>query len=83
MTEIKSIAGPLRELLAEREIIARCELLLRTYQIVRDAELSEEERAELKALVGERIAPGVFASIKGNLRVDTDRAVVERLARAG
>ncbi|MDD4093765.1 MAG: hypothetical protein PHF94_04025, partial [Methanothrix sp.] len=62
MTEIKSIAGPLRELLAEREIIARCELLLRTYQIVRDAELSEEERAELKALVGERIAPGIFAS---------------------
>ena len=65
MTEIKSIAGPLRELLAEREIIARCELLLRTYQIVRDAELSEEERAELKALVGERIAPGIFASIMG------------------
>ena len=65
MTEIKSIAGPLRELLAEREIIARCELLLRTYQIVRDAELSEEESAELKALVGERIAPGIFASIMG------------------
>ena len=65
MTEIKSIAGPLRELLAEREIIARCELLLRTYQIVRDAELSEEERAEMKALVGERIAPGIFASIMG------------------
>ncbi|MDD1762756.1 MAG: hypothetical protein LUQ59_11055 [Methanothrix sp.] len=65
MTEIKSIAGPLRELLAEREIIARCELLLRTYQIVQDAELSEDERVELKALVGERIAPGIFASIMG------------------
>ena len=55
MTEIKSIAGPLRELLAEREIIARCELLLRTYQIVRDAELSEDERAELKALVQDQV----------------------------
>lgn len=65
MTEIKSIAGPLRELLAEREIIARCELLLRTYQIVQDAELSEDERTELKALMGERIAPGIFASIMG------------------
>jgi hypothetical protein len=63
MTEIERIAGPLRELLKEREIIARCELLLRTYDIIRSAKLSEEERRELVETVGERIAPGIFASI--------------------
>jgi hypothetical protein len=63
MTEIEKIAGPLRELLREREIIARCELLLRTYDIVRSAKLSDQERKELVEMVGERIAPGVFASI--------------------
>ena len=63
MTEIEKIAGPLRELLREREIIARCELLLRTYDIVRSAKLSDQERSELGKMVGERIAPGIFASI--------------------
>ena len=63
MTEIEKIAGPLRELLREREIIARCELLLRTYDIVRSAKLSDQERLELAKMVGERIAPGIFASI--------------------
>jgi hypothetical protein len=63
MTEIDSIAGPLRVLLHEREIIARCELLLRTYDIVRSAKLSDQERRELVETVGERIAPGIFASI--------------------
>jgi len=63
MTEIESIAGPLRELLQKREIIARCELLLRTYDIVRSAKLSDQERMELVETVGERIAPGIFASI--------------------
>ncbi len=63
MTEIQSIAGPLRELLQEREIISRCELLLRTYDIVRSAKLSDQERMELVETVGERIAPGIFASI--------------------
>jgi len=61
--DIDKIAGPLRKVLREREIIARCELLLRTYDIVRAADLSEEEREELHKTVGERIAPGVFASI--------------------
>jgi hypothetical protein len=65
MIEIEKIAGPLRELLAEQEIIARCELLLRTYQIVRSAHLCEEEREDLAAQVGKRIAPGIFASIVG------------------
>jgi hypothetical protein len=63
MTEIEKIAGPLRELLREREIIARCELLLRTYDVVRSARLSDQERSELGKTVGERIAPGIFASI--------------------
>jgi hypothetical protein len=65
MTEIEKIAGPLRELLREREIIARCELLLRTYDIVRSAKLSDQERSELGKTVGERIAPCIFASIMG------------------
>ncbi len=61
--EIDKIAGPLRKVLREREIIARCELLLRTYDIVRAADLTEEEREELHNTVGKRIAPGIFASI--------------------
>ena len=61
--EIDKIAGPLRKVLREREIIARCELLLRTYDIVRTAELSEEEREELQKTVGKKIAPGIFTSI--------------------
>jgi len=63
MLEIEKIARPLRELLSEREIIARCELLIRTYDIVRSANLSQEEERELKAQVGPRIAPGIFAGI--------------------
>jgi hypothetical protein len=63
MNKIEKIAGPLRELLREREIIARCELLLRTYDIVRSAKLSEQERSVLSKTVGKRIAPGIFASI--------------------
>ncbi len=63
MIEIEKIAGPLRELLREREIIARCELLIRTYDIVRSANLSPEEEKELAAQIGPRIAPGIFASI--------------------
>ncbi len=63
MTNTEKISGPLRELLREKEIIARCELLLRTYDIVSAANLSEQESDELKKMVGERIAPGIFASI--------------------
>ncbi|MEI6103723.1 MAG: hypothetical protein WCP70_07235 [Methanothrix sp.] len=65
MTKIEKIAGPLRELLHERGIIARCELLLRTYDIVRSAKLSDKERMELCKTVGERIAPSIFAGIMG------------------
>lgn len=63
MMEIEKISGPLRELLCEKEIIARCELLLRTYDIVSAANLSDQESDELKKMVGEHIAPGIFASI--------------------
>jgi hypothetical protein len=65
MTEIEKIAGPLRELLREREIIARCELLLRTYDIVRSAKLSDLERTELCKTMGGKIAPSIFAGIMG------------------
>jgi len=63
MTEIDKIAGALRELLREKEIIARCELLLRTYNLVLSANLSDLESMELRKMVGEHIAPGIFASI--------------------
>jgi hypothetical protein len=63
MTEIDKIAGALRELLKEKEIIARCELLLRTYDIVFAANLSDQESLALQKMVGGRIAPGIFASI--------------------
>ena len=52
--EIDKITGPLRELLREREIIARCELLLRTYDAVRAAKLTDQETIELKKMVGRR-----------------------------
>jgi hypothetical protein len=61
--DIEKIASPLRELLSQREIIARCELLIRTYDIVRSANLSEQDRKELGEMVGKRLAPGIFASI--------------------
>lgn len=66
MMGIEKISEPLRQLLKSREIIARCELLLRIYDIVDGANLSDRESEELKSLVGEkmeRIAPGVFANI--------------------
>jgi len=77
MTKIEKIAGPLRELLREREIIARCELLLRTYDIVRSAKLSDKERMELCKTVGERIAPSIFASIMGKEPILFDLPVLD------
>lgn len=60
---IDRIGSSLRELLGEREIIARCELLHRTYDFVRNAELGSKDREELQRMVGPRIAPGIFASM--------------------
>ena len=75
MTGIEKISEPLRQLLKSREIIARCELLLRIYDIVDGANLSDRESEELKSLVGEkieRIAPGVFANIMSGETVFPD-----------
>jgi len=61
--EFEKILAPLQKLLHENEIIARCELLLRIYDAVLAADLGKQEADELKKLVGDRIAPGIFASI--------------------
>lgn len=63
MSGIDRIGGSLRELLKEREIIARCELLNRTYEIVRVALLTAAEREDLQKMVGPHIAAGIFASM--------------------
>jgi len=61
--KIDELGAALRSLVQERIIVARCELLHRTYQAVRQAQLNQQERAELMKLVGSRIAPGIFSSI--------------------
>ncbi len=60
---IDRISGSLKGLLQEKEIIARCELLLRIYDSVRAASLSDPEIEELERLAGKPIAAGIFASI--------------------
>ena len=72
MPEIDKIACALRELLKEKEIIARCELLLRTYDIVRTASLSDQEYQDLCKMVGENTAPGIFASIMSKEPIFSD-----------
>lgn len=62
-TGIERIENPLRRLLQEKEIIARCELLQRTYDAVRAAGLSDQEKEEIRRLVGGPVAPGIFASM--------------------
>ncbi len=68
----EKILNPLGELLREKEIIARCELLLRIYDIVASAKLSETEKKELTEAVGEKIAPGIFAAMMGKDPVTFD-----------
>ncbi len=63
LTGMDRIGGALRELLQQLQIIARCELINRTYQIVRMANLSPSEKEELSKLVGTQIAAGVFSNI--------------------
>jgi Domain of unknown function (DUF6834), C-terminal domain len=53
----------LKELLEDKEIIARCELLNRTYEFVRAANLKSEDREELQNLTGRKLAAGIFASM--------------------
>lgn len=63
MTAIERIETPLKNLLMDRRIIARCELLNRTYDFVRAAQLSTSEVIDLKRLVGEHVGAGVFANL--------------------
>lgn len=77
MSAIERIGAPLRGLLMDRRIIARCELLNRTYDFVREAQLSPSEEDDLKRLVGEHLSAGVFANLLSGspifdlLRLDT------------
>jgi Domain of unknown function (DUF6834), C-terminal domain len=63
LTGMDRIGSALRDLLRQHEIIARCELLNRTYQIVQMANLSPSEKEELSKIVGKQIAAGVFSNI--------------------
>lgn len=63
LSGLDRIGDPLRAMLREREIIARCELLNRTYDLVRSAHLSPSEKEELQKLVGKKIESGVFSNI--------------------
>jgi hypothetical protein len=63
LSGVDRIADSLRDLLNERPIIARCELLVRTYGYVRSANLSPAEREELQKMAGKHIPSGIFASI--------------------
>jgi hypothetical protein len=63
LTGMDRIGSSLRDLLRNREIIARCELLNRTYDFVRAAHLSPFEKKELGRLVGEHVEAGIFANI--------------------
>ena len=72
MNAIERIGTPLRSLLMDRGIIARCELLNRTYDFVRAAQLSPSEEDDLKRLVGERVAAGVFAKLLSGTPISFD-----------
>jgi hypothetical protein len=62
--KVEFMGGCLAALLAEKEIIARYELLQRVYDCVRKADLSPEEKEELKKALGKKnVASGVFFNI--------------------
>lgn len=63
MDGIEKVGSSLRELLKDKEIIARCELLNRTYDFVRNAKLTSEEKEELHKMAGKEIASGIFTSM--------------------
>lgn len=69
---IDKIGSSLREMLKEREIIARCELLNRTYEIVRAAELTDSERDELSKMAGLQVSAGIFASMMSGAPIFND-----------
>ncbi len=62
--KIEFIGSCLSDLLTEKEIIARYELLQRVYDYVRRADLSPEDREELKETLGKKnVASGVFFNL--------------------
>ncbi|MCR3884423.1 hypothetical protein P0O24_05695 [Methanotrichaceae archaeon M04Ac] len=62
--KIELMGGCLSALLAEKEIIARYELLQRVYDCVRRADLTAEERVELQAILGNKhIASAIFFNV--------------------
>lgn len=64
MTDRIGLIGErINSLVKEMGIIARCELLHRIYQAVREADLSDAEMEILRRMVGERPAPGIFSSM--------------------
>lgn len=66
MTEkkIEFVGSCLSDLLAEKEIIARYELLQRVYDCVRKADLSAEEKEKLKKTLGKKhVASGIFFNL--------------------
>ena len=69
MTEkkIELVGGCLSAHLAEKEIIARYELLQRVYDCVRRASLSAGEREELQAILGGKHAASVASAIFFNV----------------
>jgi hypothetical protein len=58
--KIELMGGCLSALLAEKEIIARYELLQRVYDCVRRADLTAEEREELQAILGNKHLPSAI-----------------------
>jgi hypothetical protein len=63
-TKIEFIGRCLSDLLTEKEIIARYELLQRVYDCVRKADFTAEEKEELKKALGKKnVASGVFFNI--------------------
>ena len=62
--KIEFIGSCLSDLLTEKEIIARYELLQRVYDYVRKADLTAEEKEELKKTLGKKnIASGIFFNL--------------------
>jgi len=62
--KIIALGKTLSARIEERGIIARCELLQRTYQAVREADLDKMDREEIARMTGKRrIAAGIFQSI--------------------
>jgi hypothetical protein len=62
-TKIETIGNSLKDLISERKIVARCELLNRAYQFVREADLDQADREEISKLVGKHIASGIFSNV--------------------